>query len=452
MKKSVRINLLVITIVVTLFIFAGLWYLRPGVSDEILQQARIRQSQPLMEINEPLRKPKAEDFIDTAQLAKDLKRDLEPSIKASIKADLLADPAFAKADATPKIDVAALRGELQTAIKDELFTDPAFAAAVNQQVDVLAIRSQIQPAIKRGVLLDLRTDSAFIRSISSQIDLASVQVANSRALTAVSQANDQAIASLRREINAQIAALPKTPAAAQVDEALVHRMIAEAVDAQIPVVVEAVVARIEANRDRYIEALRAQLGDVVVEDEVVDLYLGYRNALVQDLVPEILDDVEALLKGEPATAQEVKRAVEVAPVLPATPVQPTAPVSTAAPVAPQAAPAVPVVPAPPTPAVTTVTAKPAAATPAVPAPQPPAPPAIEPAVSTPAIEPAVSTPAVSTPVVEPAVSTPAVSTPVPEVPAKETMVTHSVEEAEYEVERQRLRTEAINEVLKKIGL
>ena len=118
MKKSVRINLLVITIVVTLFIFAGLWYLRPGVSAEILQQAQIRQSQPLMEINEPLRKPKAEDLIDTAQLAKDLKRDLEPSIKASIKAELLADPAFAR--------------------------------AVNQQVDVQAIQNQIQPAIMRG--------------------------------------------------------------------------------------------------------------------------------------------------------------------------------------------------------------------------------------------------------------------------------------------------------------
>ena len=99
MKKSVRINLLVITIVVTLVVFAGLWYLRPGVSDVILQQARVRQSQPLMEITEPLRKPKAEDLIDTTELSKNLKREIVPSITEAVKAELLADPTFVRSEA-----------------------------------------------------------------------------------------------------------------------------------------------------------------------------------------------------------------------------------------------------------------------------------------------------------------------------------------------------------------
>ncbi len=447
MKKSVRINLLVITIVVTLFIFGGLWYLRPGVSDEILQQAQIRQSQPLMEINEPLRKPKAEDLIDTAQLAKDLKRDLEPSIKASIKADLLADPAFAKPD------TAALQQELQTAIKADLLTDPAFFRAVNLQVDAQAIRREIQPAILRGVLAELSSDSAFIRSISSQLDFSSIQAANDQALAAVSRANDQAIASLRREITAQIAALPKPTTVDAVDEEAVQRMIAQAVDAQIPMVVEAVVASIEANRDLYIEAVRSELGDVILEDEVVDLYLGYRNALVQDLVPAILDDVEALIKGEPtpsevAIVEEVKKAPDkpAAPVIVPTPVVPEAPVvptvteAAVVPVAPEApmvptvteAPVVPAVPAPPTPAKIKVTSKAVPMTPAPEVKPTPAPPVIEPAPAPPVIE-------------------PAVSAPVAETLSEEKVVAYEVDESAYEVERQRLRTEAINEVLKKIG-
>jgi len=398
MKKSVRINLLVITIVVTLFIFAGLWYLRPGVSAEILQQAQIRQSQPLMEINEPLRKPKAEDLIDTAQLAKDLKRDLEPSIKASIKAELLADPAFAR--------------------------------AVNQQVDVQAIQNQIQPAIMRGVSADLSSDSAFINTIASQLDLSAIQAANDQALVAVSEANDQAIASLRRDINAQIAALPKTTAVVAADEEEARRMIAQVVDAQIPVVVEAVVARIEANRDVYIEAVRSELGDVVLEDEVVDLYLGYRNALVQDLVPAILDDIEALLKGEP-TVSEVAIAGEVkkTPAKPEAPVTLTPSVVSEAPSVPAVseAPAVPSVPAPPTAAKIKVTTK-AMPMPAV-AETEPAVVETEPAVAE--TEPAVAE-------TEPAV-------------AEETVPAYEIDEVAYEVERQRLRTEAINEVLKKIG-
>ncbi len=417
MKKSVRINLLVITIVVTLFVFAGLWYLRPGVSDDLLRQARIRQSLPLMEIAEPLRKPKAEDLIDTTNLVKELKRDLEPSIKAALKAELLADPAFVRtevervdtkalqADLQPairsalladkafvsevsrQIDTTAIGQQVQAAVQRALLADTAFVGAVSKKIDTVALRNEIQPAIRRSVTADLSSDASFIRAIASQVDLSSV-----------TRANEAAINALKAELTAQIANVSRSTVVttAALDTVDIDRMVGQAVDAQIPAIVEATVARIEANRDAYIQVMRQALGDVVTEDELVDLYRSYRSAVVQDLVPEILADMERALKAESAVATPL---VSEPPAVQPSKVVPV--------VAAEAA-----TPAPPT--VTAAQVQ-----------QVPQPPTVAPAVSAPQV--------------------------VPQAPVVEKMVTKSVEEAEYEAERQRLRTEAINKVLKTIG-
>lgn len=401
MKKSVRINLLVITIVVTLFVFAGLWYLRPGVSDDILQQARSRQSQPLMEIAEPLRRPKAEDLIDTTLLIKNLKREIEPSITAAVKAELLADPSFVRSE-VERIAVSSLKSELETALKSALVSDTAFAASVGRQINTESLRTQIQTAIKAGVAADLSGDSAFIRTISNKVDFSAVTRAQESAIAAVKRTNDQVIASLRAEVNAQIASIPRSTivTTSALDSVDMDRLVAQAVDEQIPRVVESVVARIEANREQYIEMLRASLGDVVTEGEVVDLYLSYRSALVQDLVPAILGDIEAQLKGEtPPSAVAIPEATRP-PV--AVPSETKREVAT------------PAVVTPPTPSAPTTQIQQV---------QVPTPPTV----------------------------VPVVSTPVPEAPSAEKMVTTSVEEAAYEAERQRLRTEAIDEVLRRIG-
>lgn len=398
MKKSVRINLLVITIVVTLFIFAGLWYLRPGVSDVILQQARIRQSQPLMEITEPLRKPKVEDLIDTTELSKNLKREIVPSITEAVKAELLADPTFVRSE-VERIAVSSLKSELEPAIKNALLSDAGFAASLSTHVNLEPLRGQIQPAIKSGVASELSSDSAFIKAVLSQVESASAVRAQESAIAAVKRTNDQMISSLRAEVNAQIAAIPASTIirTGDMDSVDVNRIVALAVDEQIPIIVEAVVARIETNRDLYLEELRTELGDVVREDEVVGLYVAYRNDLVQDLVPTILDDIEAQLKGEVAPSRVVTQesVPPVAEVEVKKEERPAAVVTPPAPSVPSAQ--VTQTPTPPKAAVVVTTA------------------------------------------------------PVPEVPSAEKITTQSMGELEYEAERQRLRTQAIDEVLRLIG-
>ena len=419
MKKSVRINLLVITIVVTLVVFAGLWYLRPGVSDVILQQARVRQSQPLMEITEPLRKPKAEDLIDTTELSKNLKREIVPSITEAVKAELLADPTFVRSE-VERIAVSSLKSELEPAIKSALLSDAGFAASVSKQVNVEPLQSRIQPAIKSGVASDLSRDSGFIKAVSSQVETASAMRAQESAIAAVKRTNDQMISSLRAEVNAQIAAIPATTiiSAGDLEGVDVNRVVALAVDQQIPTIVEAVVGRIEANRDLYLEAFRAAFGSVVREDEVVDLYIAYRNDLVQDLVPVILDDIEAQLKGEVPPSRKV---VEES-------VPPMAVVEV------EAVPTVPVVATPPVPSAPSAQVK---QTPVAPKETPVAP------EETPvAPEEAAVAPEETAVVVAPAV---------PEVPSVGKITTESMGEAEYEAERQKLRTEAIDAVLRLIG-
>ena len=64
---------------------------------------------------------------------------------------------------------------------------------------------------------DLSSDSAFINTIASQLDLSAIQAANDQALVAVSEANDQAIARCAAYQRA-IAALPKTTAVVAADE------------------------------------------------------------------------------------------------------------------------------------------------------------------------------------------------------------------------------------------
>jgi hypothetical protein len=93
MSKAVRINVLVITIVVTLFVFAGLWYMRPGVPNEILEQARQRQTVPLMEVQPPPIKPSVEQVSNTQALAKELLPTLAKELKGRLQLPFA--PAFA---------------------------------------------------------------------------------------------------------------------------------------------------------------------------------------------------------------------------------------------------------------------------------------------------------------------------------------------------------------------
>ena len=54
MGKASRIVILTITIVLTVFVFCGMWVFRPEAESSVLESARQRQSTPLVNVQEPL--------------------------------------------------------------------------------------------------------------------------------------------------------------------------------------------------------------------------------------------------------------------------------------------------------------------------------------------------------------------------------------------------------------
>lgn len=464
MKKSVRINLLTITIVVALFVFAGLWFLRPGMSDEFIEQARLRQSQPLMEITPPVRTPRVESVSDISRLADEVKREIEPSLRASIRAELLADPALkpqavdtealkselrsalrAELLSDPAlhqttVDTTALKRELQSSIKAELLADPALQA---KPADTVAITRELQPILHGAIMRQLLASNDFLRNVSARVDISDMKTYVDRSVSTLSSTVDTKLDSYEQASEQRITELLTHPVTqAGLDPREVKLLIAEAVDEQLPMVVEQVIAAIEANQDVYIDVIRQALGAYISEDEVVDLYLGYRRDIVQDLVPPILDEIEdqvvdlylgyrqdiiddlappilSEIGGVSVAREETPAAKEE--------VHPTA-VVPSAPVAVEK------------PQVDVVEEKPAVVTPP------------DPVVETPVVE-VKPTPVVpSAPVVDTAPTV--IKTGQPKIApptVTEVKVSPSATATEYEVERQRLRTEAIDEVLRRIS-
>ena len=247
MNKAVRINVLVITIVVTLFVFAGLWFMRPGVPNEILEQARQRQTVPLMEVQPPVKKLEVQEVSNTQALAKELlptlKQDLEGPLTASIRSRLLADPTLA--DQLSKSVESLLASTLQTQLEASLSsfrqemqsTTMAELQSLNDrlQAEIIAYGLQMQSDVSK----ELATNKAELISLLPQL-----------------------------------------------------------VDAKIPQVVAQVVAQLEANKDSYIALLQEALGPSLQEADLLVLYDSYRDQIVLDLVPSMLDGIEQTVKAK----------------------------------------------------------------------------------------------------------------------------------------------------------
>ena len=419
MSKAVRINILVITIVVTLFVFAGLWFMRPGVPNEILEQARQRQSVPLMEVQPPVKKPSVEEVSNTQALTKELlpalKQELEAPLTQSIRSRLLADQAL----------VSELSKAVQPLLTEELQSQlGAFRQEMEQSMlsNLQAVRQNLQAeAVAYGT------------QIQSDMSLA--------------------IAS---------------------DKAELLSLLPQLVDAKIPQVVEQVVAQLEANKESYLARLRESIPPSLRESDFIALYDTYRDQIVLDLVPGLLDGMEATVREEvnayvasmplvrvPAAPSvrrpsiQVQAQPEAAPVAPvgeiAPEVVPPPSEIETAPVVPLQEPAEPIaepVPLPSAPVPAAVIVQPAE-------------PIVEPVVlpSAPVPAPAVVQPAapsipktVQTTVKVEAPPVPKQGQPIITVPVfeeKEKVVFLAPEE--YEKQRQEIRNKAIEDVLKRIA-
>lgn len=387
--------------------------MRPGVPNEILEQARQRQSVPLMEVQPPVKKPSVQDVSNTLALAKELlptlKQELEGPLAQSIRSQLLADQALAF--------------ELSKSVQ------PLLAEALQSQL------GNFRQEMEQSMLSNLQ---------ALRENLQADAVANGNQIQSVMS---EAIASNKAEL---LSLLPQL------------------VDAKIPQVVEQVVAQLEANKESYLASLRESIAPALEESDLIALYDTYRNQIVLDLVPALLDEMETTVREEvnayvasmplvrvPAAPSvkrpsiQVQAQSETAPVAPVVEIAPEVVTSPSemetAPIILQEEPAEPIaepVPVPSAPSVAPAVVQPAEPIPSAPVPAlvlvQPAAPSIPKTVQT--------TVTVEAPPV-PKQGQPIITVPVFE--EKEKVVFLAPEE--YERQRQEIRNKAIEDVLKRIA-
>ncbi len=384
MKKSVRINVLVITVVVTLFAGTGLWYLRPSVPNEILEQARQRQSIPLMEVTPPVKKPSVEEVSNTkalvSQLLPELEMKLAPTLTESIRSSLLADEN--------------LVSELAKQI------EPLLASSLSPTLEA-ALASGTEAAENRlTAMLDRR-----LAEYTSSVEREGMKLAS--------------------EVEARLAG---QIAQAKIE---VEAYVPQVVDALLPALTEQTIAAIEANKDAYVAYLTQVLPKGLGEAELIELYTAYRQQIVQDLVPTLLDGLEAEARKS-VDAYVAQMPLVRVPASPSTP-----------------KPSVKVVPQ--VESVPEVVQQPVVA---------PAPAVVKPVVSP--AEPVVTEPEpVVVEIVEPEPAPVGIVEPKPVIKEGQKIITLPdfeeeqqvifLDPAEYEAQRQEIRKQAIDEVLRRIA-
>lgn len=384
MKKSVRINVLVITVVVTLFAGTGLWYLRPSVPNEILEQARQRQSIPLMEVTPPVKKPSVEEVSNTkalvSQLLPELEMKLAPTLTESIRSSLLADENL----------VAELAKQIEPLLASSL--SPALEAALASGTEAAENRLT--------AMLDRR-----LAEYTSSVEREGMKLAS--------------------EVEARLAG---QIAQAKIE---VEAYVPQVVDALLPALTEQTIAAIEANKDAYVAYLTQVLPKGLGEAELIELYTAYRQQIIQDLVPTLLDGLEAEARKS-VDAYVAQMPLVRVPAAPSTP-----------------KPSVKVVPQ--VESVPEVVQQPVVA---------PAPAVVKPVVSP--AEPVVAEPEpVVVEIVEPEPAPVGIVEPKPVIKEGQKIITLPdfeeeqqvifLDPAEYEAQRQEIRKQAIDEVLRRIA-
>ncbi|MFA6845122.1 MAG: hypothetical protein WCR02_05300, partial [Sphaerochaetaceae bacterium] len=279
MKESGRVSLLVVSIVLAAGVFAGLWVTRPASDNEMIELAKQRQLQPLMEIDKPARLSVTED-----EQNKKLANELYPYISEQIVSDQKISDAILSnvGDALDKrlgvYTADTLPSQLQV-FQDKLQQElDAALTAQNKknEADFSDLRVNLSNELDdRLVAQDQKTDvklSGLTTDLSKKLD---------DSLTLQDQKTDARLVDVRAQLSKELDAyLP------------------QAVDAMIPDLVTAIVKVFVDNQDSYVPQLQQMLKPYQTLDEAqaVALYTKYRDQIVLDLVPVILDRIETGVK------------------------------------------------------------------------------------------------------------------------------------------------------------
>lgn len=279
MNKSVRLHLLVITTVVAIFVFAGIWYLRPGVPNELIEQARARQLQPLLEIDAPMRRPVVEPATKPSVDRKALVEELLPSLTDQVSRSL--------------------EGPLYEKLKAQFVLDEEFI-------------SQISAKLEASLNLEEQTRTAEIPELLRTEFAQQIEALRTELLATVGDGLNSFFYQVEGMFDARIS---------RIEEDLYLEMeayVPQLVDRMIPSLVVMLVEELNKNKETYLpylaQELKPYLIDSFTEEELLLLYTAYRDQVVTDLVPSILTDME-----EPARADVQKMVKSVTKTLPAPP-------------------------------------------------------------------------------------------------------------------------------------
>lgn len=174
------------------------------------------------------------------------------------------------------------------------------------------LASTVSPKIKESLV----NDKAFINLIvdaNKSVIRESVQEYTTSTLV---PAMEKKISSLVSDLSSSLRATLHEDLTTQVDEKYqaaldsinINSYLPQLVDSLTPVVVEQVYAQIEANKDQFIQKVEVASPSVTTED-AEKLYLEYRDQIINDLVPIILDNVEASIDLDSLSKQVVSTPV-----------------------------------------------------------------------------------------------------------------------------------------------
>ncbi len=168
------------------------------------------------------------------------------------------------------------------------------------------LASAVSPKIKETLV----NDKAFINLIvdaNKSVIRESVQEYTTSTLV---PAMEKKISSLVSDLSTSLRATLDEDLTTQVDNKYqdtldsidINSYLPQLVDSLTPVVVEQVYAQIEANKDQFIQKVEVS-SPSVTSDVAEKLYLEYRDQIITDLVPIILDNVESSINLDSLSKQ-----------------------------------------------------------------------------------------------------------------------------------------------------
>jgi hypothetical protein len=265
MKKSTRVSLLVFTIVAAISAFGVLWYTRPGAPTYVLDEAKARQNVPLLEVQEPaIQQPPVEIDLDYDTITAKVKQNLvEDDGFSTVMAQSVSSSASNLVD--KKID--SFRDEIDTKLDDQ--------------------NAKLYAKIEE----ELAANTAKLMKLIEDTDMYQTQI---------DTINDK-ISSMSYNLEAYAADV-NDPSNYSVD---ITDYIPQIVDSILPQVTTNVLDVVADNKEAIFSDIysMSENKDLSAEDAQL-IYETYRDNLVKDITPQVLDSIEKEVNANISTQIE----------------------------------------------------------------------------------------------------------------------------------------------------